>query len=203
MARVAKEHGIAVRCGEGDFRRAGVRDAAVERFVDEHGQVRDGCAFAAYVAVRPKWWTRGYAAERQQRAWLRNLCDALEHLIEQWSHVTVARGEGIRALDQPDRAMSSRDTIGRCIGRARDPCDHAGGRLSRRRTTSAWRPCRFPRSAPAKMLIRVHTCGICGTDLKKIATGSHSAPRIFGHETTGVVGGGRRGRHGVSASATG
>jgi L-iditol 2-dehydrogenase len=33
----------------------------------------------------------------------------------------------------------------------------------------------------------VHTCGICGTDLKKIATGSHSAPRIFGHETSGMV----------------
>jgi L-iditol 2-dehydrogenase len=33
----------------------------------------------------------------------------------------------------------------------------------------------------------VHTCGVCGTDLKKIATGSHSAPRIFGHETAGVV----------------
>jgi L-iditol 2-dehydrogenase len=37
------------------------------------------------------------------------------------------------------------------------------------------------------LLVRVHTCGICGTDLKKIASGSHSAPRIFGHETSGVV----------------
>ena len=36
-------------------------------------------------------------------------------------------------------------------------------------------------------MLRVHTCGICGTDLKKIATGSHSAPRIFGHETSGAV----------------
>jgi len=33
----------------------------------------------------------------------------------------------------------------------------------------------------------VHSCGVCGTDLKKIATGSHSAPRIFGHETSGRV----------------
>jgi L-iditol 2-dehydrogenase len=37
------------------------------------------------------------------------------------------------------------------------------------------------------MLVRVHSCGVCGTDLKKISTGSHSAPRIFGHETSGVV----------------
>ncbi|MGH9556001.1 MAG: alcohol dehydrogenase catalytic domain-containing protein, partial [Terriglobales bacterium] len=38
-----------------------------------------------------------------------------------------------------------------------------------------------PTIGPGELLIRVHTCGICGTDLKKIATGSHSAPRIFGH----------------------
>jgi L-iditol 2-dehydrogenase len=44
-----------------------------------------------------------------------------------------------------------------------------------------------PQIGLGEILVRVHTCGICGTDLKKIATGSHSAPRIFGHETTGVV----------------
>src|SRR5437763_8014198 len=44
-----------------------------------------------------------------------------------------------------------------------------------------------PQIERGEVLIRVHTCGICGTDLKKIATGSHSAPRIFGHETSGTV----------------
>jgi L-iditol 2-dehydrogenase len=44
-----------------------------------------------------------------------------------------------------------------------------------------------PEIGAGELLLRVHTCGICGTDLKKIATGSHSAPRIFGHETSGVV----------------
>lgn len=44
-----------------------------------------------------------------------------------------------------------------------------------------------PNIGPAEILVRVHTCGVCGTDLKKIATGSHSAPRIFGHETSGTV----------------
>jgi L-iditol 2-dehydrogenase len=44
-----------------------------------------------------------------------------------------------------------------------------------------------PQIGAGELLVRVHTCGICGTDLKKIATGSHSAPRIFGHETTGEV----------------
>ena len=44
-----------------------------------------------------------------------------------------------------------------------------------------------PKIGPGELLVRVHTCGVCGTDLKKISTGSHSAPRIFGHETSGVV----------------
>jgi len=44
-----------------------------------------------------------------------------------------------------------------------------------------------PKIGPGEMLVRVHSCGVCGTDLKKVSTGSHSAPRIFGHETSGVV----------------
>jgi len=44
-----------------------------------------------------------------------------------------------------------------------------------------------PAIGQGEMLVRVHSCGVCGTDLKKISTGSHSAPRIFGHETSGVV----------------
>jgi L-iditol 2-dehydrogenase len=44
-----------------------------------------------------------------------------------------------------------------------------------------------PKIGASELLLRVHTCGICGTDLKKIATGSHSAPRIFGHETSGEI----------------
>ncbi|MGA2887291.1 MAG: zinc-dependent dehydrogenase [Terracidiphilus sp.] len=38
-----------------------------------------------------------------------------------------------------------------------------------------------------ELLVKVATCGVCGTDLKKIHTGSHSAPRIFGHEIAGTI----------------
>lgn len=44
-----------------------------------------------------------------------------------------------------------------------------------------------PKIGPGELLVRIYTCGICGTDLKKISTGSHSAPRVFGHEMAGVV----------------
>ena len=44
-----------------------------------------------------------------------------------------------------------------------------------------------PRIGPGELLVKIVTCGICGTDLKKIHFGSHSAPRIFGHEMAGTV----------------
>lgn len=44
-----------------------------------------------------------------------------------------------------------------------------------------------PEIAAGEILLCVDTCGVCGTDLKKISSGSHSAPRIFGHETAGTV----------------
>src|ERR1035441_4541181 len=44
-----------------------------------------------------------------------------------------------------------------------------------------------PVIGPGELLVKVATCGICGTDLKKIHTGSHSAPRIFGHEMAGTI----------------
>jgi L-iditol 2-dehydrogenase len=44
-----------------------------------------------------------------------------------------------------------------------------------------------PAIGAGEVLMRVDTCGICGTDLKKIHTGSHSAPRVFGHEMAGTV----------------
>jgi L-iditol 2-dehydrogenase len=44
-----------------------------------------------------------------------------------------------------------------------------------------------PAIGAGELLVKIATCGVCGTDLKKIHTGSHSAPRIFGHEMAGTV----------------
>ncbi|MGC9200121.1 MAG: alcohol dehydrogenase catalytic domain-containing protein [Acidobacteriaceae bacterium] len=44
-----------------------------------------------------------------------------------------------------------------------------------------------PEIGPGEVLVRIDTCGICGTDLKKIHSGSHSAPRVFGHEMAGTI----------------
>src|SRR5580700_422382 len=44
-----------------------------------------------------------------------------------------------------------------------------------------------PEIGAGEVLVKIHTCGVCGTDLKKIHTGSHDAPRIFGHEMSGTI----------------
>ena len=44
-----------------------------------------------------------------------------------------------------------------------------------------------PPIGPGEILIRVEACGICHTDLKKIEYNLLAPPRIYGHETAGVV----------------
>lgn len=44
-----------------------------------------------------------------------------------------------------------------------------------------------PQIGPGELLIRVESCGICHTDLKKIEYNLLAPPRIFGHETAGIV----------------
>ncbi len=44
-----------------------------------------------------------------------------------------------------------------------------------------------PEISDSEILVRVHSCGICGTDLKKIEHGLVPPPRIFGHEIAGTV----------------
>jgi L-iditol 2-dehydrogenase len=45
----------------------------------------------------------------------------------------------------------------------------------------------IPRIGEGEVLFRVAVCGICGTDIKKIAHGFVDPPQIFGHELAGTV----------------
>jgi L-iditol 2-dehydrogenase len=44
-----------------------------------------------------------------------------------------------------------------------------------------------PKIGPGEILARVEACGICHTDLKKIEYNLLAPPRVYGHETAGVV----------------
>ena len=44
-----------------------------------------------------------------------------------------------------------------------------------------------PRIGSGDLLVKVATCGVCPTDIKKIQYGTVPPPRIFGHETAGTI----------------
>lgn len=44
-----------------------------------------------------------------------------------------------------------------------------------------------PEIGPGELLVRVEACGVCHTDLKKVEHNLLPPPRIFGHETAGIV----------------
>jgi L-iditol 2-dehydrogenase len=44
-----------------------------------------------------------------------------------------------------------------------------------------------PKIGPGELLLRVEACGICHTDLKKVEYNLLPGPRVFGHETAGIV----------------
>lgn len=58
---------------------------------------------------------------------------------------------------------------------------YLGGRSVKTRTVPV------PRIGAGELLVRVATCGVCHTDLKKIEHDLLPPPRIFGHETAGTV----------------
>src|SRR5207302_822412 len=45
----------------------------------------------------------------------------------------------------------------------------------------------IPEIGPGEALIRIDSCGVCGTDLKKIRYGLVPPPRILGHEMAGTI----------------
>ncbi len=44
-----------------------------------------------------------------------------------------------------------------------------------------------PRIGPGEIIVQVRSCGVCHTDLKKIEHNLLPPPRVYGHETAGVV----------------
>lgn len=44
-----------------------------------------------------------------------------------------------------------------------------------------------PEIGPRDVLVRVHACGLCQSDIKKILSSSLAPPRVFGHETAGTI----------------
>ncbi len=85
--------------------------------------------------------------------------------------MSVAESIRSQTLANPSEAIPSSMKAAVYIGR---------GRVS-------MEPVETPHIGPGEILVRVESCGICHTDLKKIEYNLLAPPRIFGHEIAGVV----------------
>lgn len=86
VAQVAQEHGIEFAALKSISDDASFVMPPLNRFIDENGRFATR-KFLMYVALHPRWWsTLGKIKENSSIA-SRNLCNALEHLLEsdQWS----------------------------------------------------------------------------------------------------------------------
>lgn len=90
VAGIAKQHGICFAVVKAISDDLAFAMPPVNGFVTPQGQFRAG-AFAAHVAVRPRWWLPTVRLALNSRRASRNLAVALEHLIEQ--HAQAIPGE--------------------------------------------------------------------------------------------------------------
>jgi adenosylhomocysteine nucleosidase len=92
VARVAKLHGIPFMAVKAISDELGFPMPPVSGFVTPQGQLRSA-AFAAYVAVRPKWWVPTLRLALNSRRASQNLSAALQHLIEEYATNTLSTEE--------------------------------------------------------------------------------------------------------------
>ncbi len=187
-AQVAQEHGLKFAALKAISDDAAFAMPPFQRFINAQGRFDTG-RFVAWLCVASEpWWAAVGKMRRNSKLASANLCRALEHLIEggRWrievADLAFSRTDS-RAETEP---MSSATQLGsatqpQAIPATMQAAVYYGVDDVRLETVPV------PKIGAGEILVRVHTCGICGTDLKKIATGSHSAPRIFGHEIGGVI----------------
>ncbi len=92
VARVAKLHGIPFMAVKAISDELGFPMPPVSGFVTPQEQLRSA-AFAAYVAVRPKWWVPTLRLALNSRRASQNLSAALQHLIEEYATNTLSTEE--------------------------------------------------------------------------------------------------------------
>lgn len=90
VARIARQNGIAFAAVKAISDELDFAMPPVSGFVDAEGRFR-ALAFAGHVALRPQWWISTVTLARNSAIASRNLCAALQHLIEE--HTLAKAGE--------------------------------------------------------------------------------------------------------------
>ena len=93
VARVAKQLGIQFAVVKAISDELDFAMPPVSGFVDAQGQFRS-LAFAAYVAIRPRWWSPTINLARNSTLASKNLVIALKHLITQYTFLQAGEKSG-------------------------------------------------------------------------------------------------------------
>jgi hypothetical protein len=83
-ARVAKERGLEFAAVKSISDDASFVMPPMNRFIDGNGRF-DTRRFLVYVAIHPQWWSTLGRIRRNSRIASANLCQAVEHLIQEYS----------------------------------------------------------------------------------------------------------------------
>ncbi len=83
-AQVAKERGLEFAAVKSISDDASFVMPPMNRFIDGDGRF-DTRRFLVYVAIHPKWWSALVKMRRNSKIASANLCQAVEHLIEEYS----------------------------------------------------------------------------------------------------------------------
>ncbi len=81
VAQVAKEHGLEFAGLKSISDDASFEMPPMNRFIDQNGRFATS-RFLMYVALHPKWWPALGKLKRNSEQATKNLCSALEHLLE-------------------------------------------------------------------------------------------------------------------------
>ncbi len=165
VARLAQIRAIPMICIKAVSDDVAAKLPDLNPFIDLSGQLRLG-RFLAYVALRPGYWAPLAALGRRSAHAAEALAGAVERLLTDHPADPATRRGSTMSIEVPA-------TMRAAVYQGID--------------TVEVQTLPVPNIGPGEVLVRIDTCGICGTDLKKIHSGSHAAPRIFGHEMAGTV----------------
>ncbi len=92
VAGVARERGIPFASLKAISDELGFPMPPLGKFVDDRGQFHV-LGFVGFVAVRPKWWLPAIHLANNTQLAIRNLADALNHLIQQHAQGAISETE--------------------------------------------------------------------------------------------------------------
>ena len=161
VARLAQMRGIPFYCIKGISDGYNDQLPDFNRFISPDGQFQLA-RFVVFALLRPWHWPALIRMGENSRKAARSIAESLLDFLDERGRIRQRNGYPNFSTLKPG---SRRKFPPPCA-----PSSIAASTIMRVETVPV------PAIGPGELLVKIATCGVCGTDLKKIHTGSHSAP---------------------------